>query len=200
MRDRDRAILADLARFRAMSRDDIAALHFAHLRSPITSCNIVMKRLRRDGHVEVNTNRQPYVYFPMPSPIKKDGQKVDHFLEIVRFYRDLCAYGQPQVFTVEPKYGSAYMEPDVFMIWKGAPFFVEIQRHQYSTAVMAAKIKRYEAYARSGEWRKLPWQPKGQPVFPYIWIVGEARYNLQTKMLRVFQSKGVSEFLRMVGA
>lgn len=56
MKKRDIAILNDLERFRVLSRNDIIDLHFANLKNPIASCNSVLKRLRRDGYIEVNTN------------------------------------------------------------------------------------------------------------------------------------------------
>lgn len=57
MRNRDKAILNDLKRFRCMSRDDIIDLHFQGLNNAVTCCNTVMKRLRRDGHVDANVSR-----------------------------------------------------------------------------------------------------------------------------------------------
>lgn len=84
---RDKAILDDLTRFRCMSRDDLIDVHFNNVKDKITICNRVMKRLRRDGQIEVNTSIQPYLYFPSPSPIKKDRQKARHFLAIVEFYK-----------------------------------------------------------------------------------------------------------------
>lgn len=75
MRKRDLAILKDLERFRCMTRDDIINLHFAGLKNPVTCANTVLKRLRRDGHIEVNTDFQPYIYFLSPSPINQDVAK-----------------------------------------------------------------------------------------------------------------------------
>ncbi|MHA4119940.1 replication-relaxation family protein, partial [Bacillus cereus] len=51
MKSRDKAIIKDLCRFRCLSRDDIIDLHFQGLKKAVTSCNTVMKRLRRDGSV-----------------------------------------------------------------------------------------------------------------------------------------------------
>lgn len=47
MNARDKAIVSDLVRFRCLSRDDIAELHFSNIKNPITQANMVLKRLRR---------------------------------------------------------------------------------------------------------------------------------------------------------
>ena len=95
MKSRDKAILKDLQRFRCLSRDDIIDLHFQGLKKAVTSCNTVMKRLRRDGSVDVNVSQQPYIYFPQPSPIRKTSQKIPHFLAIVNVYKQLLQYENP---------------------------------------------------------------------------------------------------------
>lgn len=199
MRQRDKAILNDLNRFRVMSRDDIIDIHFAELKNPITSANLVLKRLRRDDHIEANLDRQPFLYFPSPSPIKKESAKIPHFLAIVDFYKQARKHGEPKVFTVEPKYGKYFMEPDIFMLWKGAPFFVEIQRSIYSDKVMAEKFDRYERYFHSEEWKRETWQPQQKKVFPYVWIISDNRYNID-RPFRVFQSRDVSELMQMISA
>lgn len=178
-----------------MSRDDILSLHFTHLRNTVGSCNNVLKRLRRDGHIEVNSNVQPYVYFPSPSSVKKNGSKIYHFLAIVDFYKQLLKHDKPKQFIVEPKYGKEYMEPDIFMIWQGAPFFVEVQCSIYSSKVMKAKVERYEKYALSNKWKDETWQPEKRKIFPYLWLITDTRYTIESNCLRVFQSRNVDDFL-----
>lgn len=199
MRQRDKEILNDLERFRCLSRDDIIDLHFSHLRQPVTSCNTVLKRLRRDGHIEVNMDMQPYLYFPAPSTMKKDSAKIGHFLKIVQFYKDCMNYEVPKLFQVEPKYGAkGFVEPDVFMLWRRAPFFVEIQRSIYSKKVMDGKIKRYEDYYHSGEWKKESWQPQNKKIFPPIIMVTETKYAIDSTNIRVFQVANLKEFLNII--
>ena len=144
----DLAILNDLERFRVLRRDDLIEIHFSHLKQPVTACNTVMKRLRRDGYVEANADNHQYLYFLSPSPIKKDSVKIPHFLKIVEFYKLLLKYEPPKTFVVEPKYGEKgkYMELDIFMLWKKGAFFVEVQRSVYSDRVMNEKVRRYEDY------------------------------------------------------
>ncbi|WP_276914671.1 hypothetical protein [Aneurinibacillus aneurinilyticus] len=197
MRARDKAIINDLYRFRCMSRDDIADIHFGDMRNPTKEANVVLKRLRRDGHIDANTQMQPYVYFAADSKIKRSSQKIAHFLGIVGFYRELIRYEAPTVFDIEPKLGDkGTPEPDTFTIWKGTPFFIEIQRSQYSERIMSEKITRYERYYYEEEWRYASWQPKDRPpVFPYIWIISEVNYRLASSCLRFVQSKSVAELI-----
>lgn len=178
MKKRDLDILKDLQRFRCLTRDQIIELYFHNLKNPITSCNTVLKRMRRDGRIEVNASQQPYIYFSSPSPIKKDSAKIPHFLAIAQFYISLGKFSEPKEFIVEPKYGKGFMEPDAFMIWNRTPFFVEIQRSVYSKKVMDEKFKRYMQYYMSGQWQSEPWQPKENKVFPRVLIITDTRYEL----------------------
>ena len=75
-----------------MSRDDIIDLHFQGLKNAVTCCNTVMKRLRRDGHVDANISQQPYIYFPQSSTLRKTSQKIPHFLGILDVYKQLIYY------------------------------------------------------------------------------------------------------------
>ncbi|PKF88426.1 hypothetical protein CW306_13765 [Bacillus sp. BA3] len=198
MRKRDKNILADLDRFRCMTRNDIIDLHFSGLKNPVTCCNTVMKRLRRDGQIEVNTSQQPYLYFSSPTPINKDSAKIPHFLKIVELYRSLLNFAQPESFVVEPKYGKGFMEPDAFMIWKRAPFFVEIQRSVYSEKIMNEKFKRYVSYFMSNEWQLESWQPKDKKVFPMIILITDTRYNIpRHSSVQFFQVHDIKHFLTL---
>jgi hypothetical protein len=181
MKKRDLAILSDLQRFRCLTRDDIIDLHFSDLKQPLTCCNSVLKRLRRDGYIEVSTKLMPYIYVAAPSPIKKDSTKIPHFLKIVEFYKSLIKYEPPKSLIVEPKFGKGYMEPDAFMLWKRGPFFVEIQRSVYSDKVMKEKVSRYEAYFMSNEWEQESWQPENKKVFPTILMMTDTRYNIESE-------------------
>lgn len=197
MKKRDLAILNDLQRFRCLTRDDIIDLHFSQLKQPVTGCNTVLKRLRRDGQIEVNTNHHPYTYFISPSPIKKDSAKIPHFLQIVAFYKSLLKYQIPQSFIVEPKYGKGYMEPDAFMIWKRAPFFVEIQRSIYSDKIMQEKIKRYEDYYISKKWEEENWQPQSKKVFPTVIVITNTRYQLDSEYINFHQVETIDQLVHM---
>ena len=198
MRKRDLAILTDLQRFRCLTRDDIIDLHFNGLKNPVTCCNTVLKRLRRDNQIEVNTSQQPYIYFPSPAPIKKDSAKIPHFLKIVEFYKSLLKFQESESFIVEPKYGKGYMEPDAFMIWKRAPFFVEIQRSVYSEKVMNEKFMRYVSYYMSNEWQQEPWQPTGKKIFPKVILITDTRYNLPNhSAVQFLQAHDIRQFLNI---
>ncbi|MGH0601517.1 replication-relaxation family protein [Bacillus mycoides] len=195
MMSRDKAILSDLKRFRCMSRDDIVDLHFQGLKNAVTCCNTVMKRLRRDGHVDANISQQPYIYFPQPSTIRKTSQKIPHFLGIVDVYKQLIHYEKPKLFKVEPKYGKEFMEPDAFTIWRRSPFFIEVQKSVYSKKIMQDKINRYELYFHSQEWHNESWQPKDSKFFPSILIITEKKYDLNSSNLRIFQAVSIHDFM-----
>ncbi|AKR12931.1 replication-relaxation family protein [Bacillus thuringiensis] len=195
MRNRDKAILNNLKRFRCMSRDDIIDLHFQGLKNAVTCCNTVMKRLRRDGHVDANISQQPYIYFPQSSTLRKTSQKIPHFLGILDVYKQLIYYEKPKLFKVEPKYGKEFMEPDAFTIWRRSPFFIEVQRSVCSKKVMQDKINRYELYFHSQEWHNESWQPKESKYFPSILIITEKYYNISSFSLRIFQASSISNFL-----
>ncbi|WP_050613366.1 replication-relaxation family protein [Bacillus testis] len=195
MKKRDQDILNDLLRFRCLTRDQLISLHFSQLNNPITSCNTVLKRLRRDGQIDVATHTQPYIYFPIPS-IKKDSAKIPHFLSIAQFYIDIQHTGEIKNFIVEPKYGKDFMEPDVFMIYRKAPFFVEIQRSVYSKKVMDAKFKRYFHYYMSKEWENEAWQPKDRKVFPRILLITTTRYELPAfSGIKILQIQDSAQFI-----
>ncbi|PER27234.1 hypothetical protein CN485_20285 [Bacillus cereus] len=195
MRNRDKAILSDLKRFRCMSRDDIIDLHFHGVKNAVTCCNTVMKRLRRDGHVDANITQQPFIYFPQPSTLRKTSQKIPHFLGIVDVYKQLIHYEKPKLFKVEPKYGKDYMEPDAFTIWRRSPFFIEVQKSVYSKKIMQDKINRYELYFHSQEWHNESWQPKDSKFFPSILIITDKKYDVTSSDLRIFQATSISDFM-----
>jgi hypothetical protein len=197
MNKRDKEILNDLKRFRVMGRDDIAKLHFSNSKNPEKNCNSVLKRLRRDGYIEANTSHLPYLYFPAENHIKKDSSKINHFLEILHFYMEIRKYSPVKQFIVEPKYGKEFMEPDVFMIWNKAPFFVEIQRCIYSDKVMANKMSRYTDYFYSEHWKQEEWQPTNKQYFPNLWLITDKRYNLDVPF-KVTQTQDVKELIQML--
>jgi hypothetical protein len=197
MKKRDLAIIKDLERFRCMTRDDIIDLHFKGLKNPVTCANTVLKRLRRDGYIEVSKERQPYIYFTAPAQIKKDSTKIPHFLKIVDFYKSVVMSSIPESFIVEPKYGKGFMEPDGFMVWKRAPFFIEIQRSVYSEKVMNEKVKRYEAYFLSNEWQQEPWQPEHKKVFPVVILITDTRYKIDSPYVKFVQVQDIGQLLKL---
>lgn len=187
MNQRDKAIVENLERFRCLTRDDIAELHFDNVKNPINEANKVLLRLRREGVIGVSKEQRKYLYFPDKS-IKKDSSKLGHFLAIAAFYREVRKHEQPYMFEVEPKLGAKGLpEPDIFMIWKKTAFYVEIQNSTFSAKVMQAKLSRYEAYYNGGEWQKEAWQHKEKKSFPFVWIVGKGQYDTKGASFRTLQ-------------
>ncbi|MED4840422.1 replication-relaxation family protein [Weizmannia sp. CD-2023] len=192
MNQRDKAIVEGLKKFRILDRDQLIKMYFSDVKQKTVTCNRVMKRLNTYGLVSVNRNVRPYAYFPSESTMKPDSTKIPHFKAIADFYIQICEYKAPTVFEVEPKVGDkGTIEPDIFMVWNGAPFFVEIQRDFYTKKRMNAKYKRYLEYYKGGQWKEYT------KYFPFIWIVTEIKYReLNWEPLKVYQSKNVSEFVR----
>lgn len=197
MTERDKAIIADLERFRCLTRDDVAELHFSGVKNRITETNKVLLRLRRDGRIGVSKAQRKYIYFPVPS-IKKDSAKLNHYLAIAEFYRQLCRVQRPHTFEVEPKLGGKGLpEPDAFVIWRGVPWYVEIQRSVYSEKQWTEKMNRYEKYYLNGEWERAEWQPAERKIFPYVWIVGKGSTPEGMRSFKVFHFD-VEEMLRKI--
>ena len=184
---RDKAIIADLRRFRVMDRDSIAELHFAGLANPVNAANAVMLRLVRQGYVKRSTATLPYCYLPADSTVKPNSAKLAHWLAILNVYKDVRQYGAVEQFDVEPKLGpKGTVEPDAFMIFRKTPFFIEVQTTVYSEKQMRRKFERYVG---------LYHQYKNER-FPHVLLISEQRYGLDEYPFRVFQAESFSEFIQ----
>ncbi|MEK5107231.1 hypothetical protein MHI57_10805 [Cytobacillus sp. FSL K6-0129] len=181
---RDKEIIADLNRFRVMDRNSIAEIHFSGLKKPITAANAVLLRLLRDGHIQRSTSFSPYVYFCADNRVKKNSAKIGHWLAILDVYKQMRRHNAIQSFTVEPKLGlKGTAEPDIYAIFRKTPFYIEVQRTQYSVKVLAAKLQRYADLHR-------------MKPFPHLLIISEVKYELTTEFpFRVFQAKSFTGFI-----
>ncbi len=198
MIERDREIIRALEKFKVMRRDDIAELFFSHAKNAVTQANRTLLRLRRGGYITCSPDFQhQYVYFPVPS-IKRNSQKIPHFLEIVDVYKAMHSVKSPRRFDVEPKVGvKGSIEPDVFAIWKGTPMFIEIQRNVYSKKVMTRKINRYKSYYLGDKWRALDWQPADRKLFPLILIITDHIYDIDAQF-KVEQVRSIGDFIARI--
>lgn len=186
---RDKAIIADLNKFRAMDRDSIAELHFANLKSPHTAANNVLLRLLRDGHIQRSTAFTPYVYFGPDVSMKQTSAKIPHFLAILDVYKELKALGALESFMVEPKFGGkkdGYAEPDIYCLFRNTPFFIEVQRTVYSTKQMNEKMERYRRLHDGDLFEQ----------FPRVLILSDQRYAIDSGYpFRVFQAESFTQFI-----
>lgn len=183
---RDKEIIANINKFRVMDRDSIAELHFSGLKKPITAANAVLLRLLRDGHIQRSTSFVPYVYFGADNRIKKNSAKISHWLAILDVYKQMRRHGAVQSFTVEPKLGAkGEVEPDIYATFRKTPFYIEVQRTQYSEKVMNAKLKRYiELYSL-------------QP-FRHLIIITDIQYKIPKDLpFRVFQARSFDDFMSL---
>lgn len=198
MNKRDKAIISDLYRFRVLSRDQIIALHFSHLTKPVSTCNLVLKRLQDRGHIKAFKAFQPFVYAPADSKIKEGSQKTLHFLAIADTFIEMKKHDEPTHVLVEPKFAKkGTIECDLFCIFKRTPFFVEIQRNVYSEKVMQEKIGRYEAFYHSDVWKEFEWQKTDKKVFPIILFITDTRYNIETNVLRIVQAPSITNLIHL---
>lgn len=198
MNKRDKAIVNDLYRFRMLSRDQIIGLHFSHLKKPVSTCNLVLKRLQDRRYIKAFKSFQPFVYAPVDSKIKENSQKILHFLAIADTFIEMKKYDEPSHVLVEPKFAEkGTIEPDLFCIFKRTPFFIEIQRNVYSEKVMKEKIGRYEAFYYSEAWKEFEWQKTDKKLFPIILFITDTRYNIETNVLRIVQSPNVTDLVHL---
>jgi len=195
---RDKDIIAFISQFRAVDRDSLVDLFFKQLKSPVNACNSVMVRLYRLGLIERTQQYSPTVYLPVDAKIKKNSQKILHFLSILDVYKQMCTYSTPKQVIVEdkPTGRKGGVEPDLFCIFKGSPFWIEIQRNQYSEQKMQAKINLYEEFFFSDEWQALRWQPEDRTaIFPSVMLITPGRYAVSSEHIRIIQVTSIHELM-----
>jgi hypothetical protein len=195
---RDKAIIDDLKKFRVMDRDSIAEIHFKGLKNPKDSTNHVLLRLIREGHIERSTAFVPYVYFSPETNMKKNSQKIGHFLAILNTYKEMLHHGTFTMFLVEPKYGKKGLaEPDIFCIYRNTPFFIEVQNSYFNEKQINEKMDRYEELFDSGIIQQEAWQPEGTKFFPNILIISEQRFAIEKNYpFRIMQAPSFGHLLQ----
>lgn len=200
MNKRDKLIIDDINKFRLLSRDQVIDLYFSHLKNPISTCNLVLKRLQDRGYIKACKDFRPYIYTSVDNKIKENSQKVFHFLKIVDTYIQLKKYDHKiSHVLVEPKIGTkGTVEPDLFCIFRNTPFFIEVQRSLYSEKVMKEKIDRYESLYDSREWKKFEWQQEGKEVFPIIILITDTHYSINSG-LKVLQFPDIHALMKRYG-
>ena len=195
---RDKDIIGFINQFRTVDRDSLVELFFKQLKSPTNACNSVMIRLYRLGLIERTQQYSPTVYLPVDAKIKKNSQKILHFLSILDIYKQMCTHSAPKQVIVEdkPTGRKGGIEPDLFCIFKGSPFWIEIQRNQYSEQKIQAKINLYEEFFFSDEWKALQWQPEERPaIFPTIMLMTPVRYAVSSEHIRIIQVACIHELM-----
>ncbi|PFP02647.1 hypothetical protein COJ90_30305, partial [Priestia megaterium] len=181
-----------------VDRDSLVELFFKQLKSPVNACNSVMLRLYRLGLIERTQQYSPTVYLPVDAKIKKNSQKILHFLSILDVYKQMCTYSTPKQVIVEdkPTGRKGGIEPDLFCIFKGSPFWIEIQRNQYSEQKMQDKINLYEEFFFSDEWKTLQWQPEDRvAIFPSVILITHIRYAATSDHIRIIQVASIYELM-----
>jgi hypothetical protein len=155
MRKRDSEILKSLEKFKCLTTSQIAALHFSKNANPMVSANRVLRRLRLNKYITVNTDRpfQEYIYFTNPTPIKKDSQKLDHYLLMNQTLIEMQKYSPIKEFQFETKLDYAEFIPDIFVQgWLGNDWFIECQNSVYTVNQLYSKLRKYKDYHDKGYW------------------------------------------------
>lgn len=195
MRERDKAILNSLKKFRVLDRDQIISMHFDNTKQAITNCNRVMNRLYLQGAVRVDKGSRPFCYFHGESNMKFNSMKAPHFKMIADLYIRMCHYKKPEEFEVEPKIAiKGSVEPDVYALWNGVSFYIEVQRSLYTKKVMQTKVNRYLEYYLSNVWKK----PQSlSNTFPIVMILTESDYEIETvEGVKFLQAKDIDDFVK----
>ena len=107
-------------------------------------------------------------------------------------------YSVPKHVIVEdkPTGRKGGIEPDLFCIFKRSPFWIEIQRNQYSEQKMQAKINLYEEFFFSDEWKALHWQPEDRAaIFPSVILITPVRYAVSSDHIRIIQIASIHELM-----
>jgi hypothetical protein len=195
---RDKEIIDNLKKFRVMDRDSISEIHFKGLKKGKDAANNVLLRLLREGHIERSTAFIPYVYFSPETNMKKNSQKIGHFLAILKCYKEMLSHGQFTMFLVEPKYGKKGLaEPDIFCIYRNTPFFIEVQNSYFNEKQINEKLDRYEELYNSGIVQGEAWQPQDYKVFPTVIILSEQRYAIEKRYpFKIIQSPSFTHLLQ----
>ncbi|WP_342541066.1 hypothetical protein MHI39_08315 [Heyndrickxia sp. FSL K6-6286] len=191
MKKRDLEIIQSLEKFKCLERDQIAALHFQKNKRPHVIANGVLRRLRMAGYIQANTDRafQQYIYFPVPSSMKINSQKIDHYLMIAQGYIDLNRMSPVTNYDIEPKIKDADFIPDVICEWMGKKYFIEYQNSLYTAKQMHQKINKYIDYFNKGNWND-----------ERLLIVGKINLKFDTEdyPIKIKQVKDINELKRLV--
>jgi hypothetical protein len=155
MRKRDFEILKSLEKFKCLTTSQIAALHFSNNANPKITANRVLKRLRLNQVITANTDRafQEYIYFPSNSTIKKDSQKLDHYLLMNQTIIDMLIYSSIQEYHFETTIPDADFIPDIYVKgWLSNDWFIECQNSLYTTKQLYSKLDKYKKFHEKGYW------------------------------------------------
>lgn len=179
MNQRDRQVVKAIEKFHCLNRDDVIRLFFPNHKAKIACANKVLRRLVDREQIKVERTADPFIYFPFDSKMRPNSQKIDHYRHIFNAYLQLRSLGRLRQFEVEPTLGKkGTVEPDAFCIFRGTPFFIEIQMSNFYTKnYMLKKLARYEQYRVGKSWEQFDWQPKDKKFFPRIWMIGEKKYS-----------------------
>jgi hypothetical protein len=116
-------------------------------------------RLSKKGREQFGAN-----YHPVPF----GNSKVPHWLLITHTYLDMLEIERPMIFLPEQRLNETRFNPDIFAVWLGRAFWIEVQKSPLTSKRWAMKWDRYNEYIQSGAYKTENWQPKTHVVRPRI--------------------------------
>lgn len=200
MRARDRQIIEALEKFKVLKRDHIAQMFYSHCKKPETNVNHALLRLKNRGYIEcVSKTFEQNIYFPSPTKIKKNSQKINHYLMIADIYLQMKKYYDVKLFEIEPYIQEFKLIPDIQAIWGGSIWWVEAQNSSYTAKQMHDKLSKYEELYLSGKYKEFHFQHKDKKFFPHVLIIGQTKYNVDNYSFRIFQAESIDDFMKVLG-
>lgn len=153
---RDRLLISYLEKFRCLDTSLICDLVFHENANPRITANRVLRRLRLNQQISVDTDQmfRDYVYFPINSTVKQKSQKIPHYLKIARSYLKMLKLGSMDSYDVEVKIpGTSFRCDALATNWIDNNWFIEYQNSLLSYLDTQKKVEKYYSYFKSEEWK-----------------------------------------------
>jgi hypothetical protein len=165
--------------FPLSSRDQLLKWFYDGDTKKANLVNAKLLKLVERGKLKVNRDRRPYVYFAPDTKVKKQSNKLDHYLAAVDFYiwfANSCREYRneiPKVLAFEHNFGKGKAKPDIVLKWLNKVYFVEVQRTIIPQRRMDKKLKLYEEVYIEGDHERF-----GKHFT--VWVVTNKEYKLKS--------------------
>lgn len=112
------------------------------------------------------------------------SSKAQHWLAFGDLWTSLSCYNaigiqpeQPLIWIAHPRKSAEF---DVFMVYRGTAYLVEVQRSKLTAANWRKKWSDRMKWFNSGAYKYAPWQPPNRIVRPEILLVGDTSQLAET--------------------
>lgn len=177
------AVCATLAVVRIASTEQIARVHFASSCSPIKRASECLVRLSNQKVVEGEMTGfgRPKVWRLTKRAREERGlvwrppvlvtRKTAHWLALTECYLQLCIEETPLIW--HPEYrehieDDVVFAPDVWMVWRRKPCFLEVQLSELSSQGWRLKWLAYQKYYDLLDKRRVQPEQPARPVKPIV--------------------------------